>query len=171
MKRAAYSFLLILLLSCGNAPKLSNNRIRIEFRDSVKEQYYLLAVRDSSLVVSHDMQTPDSTAGAAVIPFARIRKIICFPDTTDTKMLTGMSLGVVAGIVAPTLATPLIGTAGAAYMILYLVPIGMVTGGIIGCESSRSRSEYDPYRPVDRNHLKALARFPYSEPEYLQKIK
>lgn len=51
MKRLVYSFLLIALLSCGSSNPSSHNRITVQFRDSIKD-YFLLSVRDSSIVVA-----------------------------------------------------------------------------------------------------------------------
>ena|SRR5947209_17459004 len=52
MKRIAYSFLLVTLLSCGTHSPSSHNRITLQFRDSIIKDFYLLSVRDSSLVVA-----------------------------------------------------------------------------------------------------------------------
>jgi hypothetical protein len=52
MKHITFCFLLIALLSCGSSRPSSHNRITLQFRDSIIKDYYLLSVRDSSLVVA-----------------------------------------------------------------------------------------------------------------------
>jgi hypothetical protein len=163
MKRIAYSFLLIFLLSCGSSSQQSNNRIRIEFRDSVKQQYYLLAVRDSALIVSTIPVESDNDIDGKLIRFAQVRKVFRAGDSTDSGLLTGIIIGALPGsalylfLPTPIMALPL--------------AIGMIIGGVIGCAISRSESEFDPRNPHDRYYLRELARFPAAEPPELQKIK
>jgi len=72
-------FLTALLSSCSSLPSSSSNRIVIEFRDSVTKDFYLLALRDSSIVVAPyttDYSSIDSlNALASVIPFRKIEHL------------------------------------------------------------------------------------------------
>jgi hypothetical protein len=79
MKRIAYSFLLLFVMSCSSAPSSSSNRIVIEFRDSVIRDFYLLAVRDSALVVAPyttDYSSIDSlVAEAHTVTFRKVEHL------------------------------------------------------------------------------------------------
>ncbi len=79
MKRIAYSLFLIALLSCGSKPSSSTNRIVIQFRDSVIKDYYLLSLREHSVVVTpytNDYSSVDTlVAQAQVVSFEKIEKL------------------------------------------------------------------------------------------------
>jgi hypothetical protein len=101
MKRIAYSFLLVAVLSCGRAPSSSSNRVKIEFRDSVINDYYLLAVRDSALVIapySTDYSSIDTLiAHAQVIPFRKVEHLYKNSSASLSDELwaggTGLAIG------------------------------------------------------------------------------
>ena len=79
MKRIAYSFLLAALVSsCGNNYLRGGNGISIVIISGAQNNYKLLSIRDSSLVVldSKDDANENSFAHAQVIQFDSIYKII-----------------------------------------------------------------------------------------------
>ncbi len=78
MKRIVYSFLLIAVLSCGHSEPSSHNRISVQFRDSIRD-YFLLSVRDSSLIVapyqSKSVEMYQLLSDMQNIPLNKIEKI------------------------------------------------------------------------------------------------
>ncbi|MEP7233953.1 MAG: hypothetical protein ABI778_01535 [Ignavibacteriota bacterium] len=100
MKRIAYCFLLIFLLSCGSSPSSSNYHIKIEFRDSVSNDYYLLAVRENALVITPyttDYDSIDSlNAKAELVPFAKIARLYKTSSASleDELWFGGTALGI-----------------------------------------------------------------------------
>src|SRR5438552_293094 len=101
MKRIAYSFLFVALMSCSSAPSSSSNRIQVEFRDSVIKDFYLLAVRDSALVVAPyttDYSSIDTLiSDAHIVPFHKVEHLYknSSPSLSDELWAggTGFAIG------------------------------------------------------------------------------
>jgi hypothetical protein len=177
MKRIAYSFLLIFLLSCGSAPSSSTNHITIEFRDSVIKDFYLLAVRDSALVVTPyttDYASIDSlNAQAQVVPFKKVGRLYKNSSASlDDELWAGTTGFVLGGCYSgfSSLAASY-GDAGPGKFNFGL-PIGGFAGGLVlGLLMNNAYSE----RFLDsKEHLelvKARAFYKEGEPPELQKIK
>jgi hypothetical protein len=173
MKRIAYSFLLIFLLSCGPRSELKGNRVLINFRDTIPHEYYLIAVHDSGLVVSPGFF--DNAGSPFIIPFSRISRV---RHDVGGKT-TGMLLGGLIGCTSAMGTAIAIGTAGgnagsgegvafgAAFVSLPALALGM----IIGYNSSDDDKIFDLSKAHDRDALREFARYPDHEPPELQKIK
>jgi hypothetical protein len=103
MKRIAYSFLLIALLSCGSHLASPGNRIRLQIRDSTIEDFFLLAVRNDAVVVSpfrdDDIVADVLIAHAHVISFAKTEAISYKPERSASILpgLGGCLIGTAAG--------------------------------------------------------------------------
>ena len=177
MKHIAYSFLLIFLLSCSSAPSSSSNRITIEFRDSVIKDFYLLAVRDSTLVVAPyttDYSSIDSlVADAHTVPFEKVEHLYKNSSPSLGDELWAGGTGLVIGGCYAFLYT-LAGSYGDGGFAKYNVglPIGGLAGGLIlGLLFNNTYSE----RFLDsKEHLELVkyrAYYKNGEPPELQKIK
>ena len=171
MKRIAYSFLLIFLLSCGSRSDLKGNRISIHFRDTlmIPHEYYLLSVRDTSLVVAPGYFDQGGTP--TVIPFSKISSVYHSTDERFWYMLLG-------GVTGCTIADATViaiaahnGGGGSGEGVAFaaaLLDIPAILGGMaIGCALSDDEKGYVP----SSGTLKDFAKYPVIEPPELQKIK
>ena len=100
MKRIAYSFLLIVLFSCGRVPTESRSRIVIEYRDSTRE-YFLLAVRERSLLVTPynpSWSTLDTLYSTAfTVEFTDVQAIYKKSRASTSDILFPALLGCIGG--------------------------------------------------------------------------
>jgi hypothetical protein len=179
MKRIAYSFLLIFGMSCGSHFASSDNRIRVEMRDSTVQDFYLLSLRSDALVVSpyidKDISADSLVAHARLVSFARTETISYQPEISVSILsgLGGCILGTVAGCLAGGYAMKQEGD------ISTLFGYGAL-GGAIGFGGGMLiaiglRSPPDDHVIYDiKNHVEELysrAIYPGQEPPELQKIK
>jgi hypothetical protein len=175
MKRVTYSFLLIFLLSCSPHSDLTGNRINVFFRDSLvtPHEYYLLAVRDTALVVAPGHY--DDPGQAFTIQNS---KILYVSHAADNGRGLGTLVGGLAGFAAAGGTVTVIGMKGdagsgegvAIAAALVSIP-GCLLGMIIGYNLAPDENEYDLTRSHDRYYLGGYAKYPDSEPPELQKIK
>jgi hypothetical protein len=177
MKRIAYSFLFVALLSCGSSPSSSNFVIKIEFRDSVINDYFLLSVRDSALVITPyttDYASIDSlNAHAQVVAFSKIGRLYKTSSASlDDELWFGATGCAVGGCysVIPYFFGGGSGDGHPKYNVA--IPIGGLAGGLVlGLLANSSYSE----RFLDsKEHIelvKSRAFYKNGEPPELQKIK
>ena len=176
MKRAAYIFLLLFLVGCGSKSELKGNRIRIHYRDSTQNphEYYLLAVRDSVLVIKPGFYDPPGPPELLLL--SKIDRIY----TSSRGKIIGTFFCGVAG------AAVLLGTdialsnayvkeegAGmqAAFLAIPAIIVGAVLGSGAGSAIFHDEIFYTPSKLQDLEELRGLALYPDTEPPELQKIK
>jgi hypothetical protein len=167
MKRALYSLLFLLLMSCGTSSHLQGSRIEILFKDSVIKSYQLLSVRDSSLVVhSYDL----AEFNPQIISFSKVNRIY---HSVDGKKFGGIigcaafSLPIFYGSV-PLFAL-LIPNLGYGAYILFLP--SMVLGYIIGYSVANDNGTFDLQDKIDLYSIKAFAKYRNNEPPEIKDIK
>lgn len=177
MKRIAYSFLLVALLSCGSSPSSSNFVIKIEFRDSVINDYFLLAVRDSALVISpytsKNTSIESLNAHAQVVAFSKIGRLYKTSTASLEDELWFGAAGCAAGgcySVIPYLFAG--GGDGHPGKYDFGIPIGGLAGGLVlGLLANSTYSE----RFLDtKEHIelvKTRAYYKDVEPPELQQLK
>jgi len=180
MKRIAYSFLLIALLSCGASRDTEKrSHFVIKMRDSVEKEFLLLSVRSDTLIVSpYDaigIVLPGSLIGSAeTISFSRIERIyiphIYNGNSVFWGGFAGCFLGGCIGSVVwmnanqgsdqgHLTAAPYIGIA-----------LGIPAGMLVGYLMQSGDSQYSLSSELDINILRKHAFF-QTEPPELQKIK
>ena len=164
MKRIAYSFLLIFLLSCGSSSHLQGNRVRIQFRDSMYQDFELLAVRDSSLIVQPyaEKNIPE------LIPFSQIDRVY---HDADGKILGGIYGCGVGGVALGSAAAIAIQGEYSGLAVVAAIAIGGIFGMPVGCAIAKDDAGYDPYDHLDLLSIKYYSTYRYGEPPELQKIK
>ena len=183
MKRIAYSFLLIAVLSCGHSEPSSHNRITVQFRDSIKD-YFLLSVRDSSLIVAPYRSEPTEM-------FQLVSDMKKIPLNTIEKIYN-KGTGYPSSIVFPTLglaaclecaATPIhLGSDGGGMSEadikavhqkqIYFPIIGAIAGGLFGYYALYRDKEVSIKTADDIRNLKIFfAFYPDKEPPQLRIIK
>jgi hypothetical protein len=178
MKRIAYFFLLIVIMSCGSDMFSSKNHIRLQIRDSTIRDFYLLSVRQNSFIVSpykEEAVTIDSLlAGARSIPFEKTAAITYRLERSISILpgLGGCLIGTIGGCVAGGYASKQEGDIGT-----WLAYGG--AGGLFGftagmliataLQNSDERILYEVENNVEE--LRNLAIYPNDEPPELQKIK
>ena len=180
MKRIAYSFLLIFLLSCGSHTPSSHNRITLQLRDSVIHDYFLLSVRDSSFIVSpytNRSITNDGLIGSAeVVPIQKIEKIIIKGDHSPLILLLPGMAGCIGGWGATQNGASFFSVGGVGPPASKAQPYASLGGFLIGAsigyfEAYRDK-ELAPRKADDLKNLQNFyALFPNTEPLDLQKIK
>ena len=171
MKRIAYSFLLIFLLSCGSQSDLQRTTIRVQFRDTLTapDEYYLLSVRDTALVVEPGFYGMGNTP--RVIPFSQINRVFHDNGGKTSGFLLGGLIGCSAVLIPAAIfgATHNVGGGEGLAIGGALISIpAMVAGGIIGCALAEGEKEY---APSSNDTLRSFAKYPDTEPPELQKIK
>jgi hypothetical protein len=179
MKRAVYSFLLIFLLSCGSNPSSSRNRIKLQFRDSIIEDYYLLSVREHSLVITPfttDYSSIDELiAHAEVIPFEKVEHLYKNSSASSEDELWAGGTGLALTGCYELIPHIFYGGSGDGHPSPYNfgIPIGGFAAGlVIGVLANNAYSE----RFLDsKEHLELVKYRAYykdgEEPPELQKIK
>ena len=184
MKRIAYSLLLIFLLSCGSSNPSSHKRITVQFRDSIIKDYFLLAVRDSSLVIARyrkgNIDMDDLIAESQNVPLNKIEKIYDKGSGYPSSIVFPL-LGCAA--CAECAATPIHfgsdggGMTDAELKIVHqnqiLFPfIGAVAGGLFGYYAFYRDKEISFQTQDDIKKFRMwYAIFPDREPPELRKIK
>jgi hypothetical protein len=176
MKRIAYSFLLIVLMSCSTAPSSSSNRIKVEFRDSVIKDFYLLAVRDSALVVAPYMTDYTSIdtliSYSQVIPFQKVEHLYKISNASMSDELWAGGTGFVLTGCYSLLPYFFAGGDGSPGKYDVGLPIGGLAAGlVIGLVVNTANTE----RFLDsKEHLELVknrAFYKNGEPPELRKIK
>jgi len=173
MKQFYYFIVFVLLVGCGGRPAAERSRVRLEFRDSVSHEYYLISVRDSGLVVLpgyYDLKGP-----AQFISSSKINHVYYYTNGKTTGMWIGGGAGYLSVLVALITysATHNIGGDGlgliiaAGILTLPATAIGMNIGYII----SSDEDMFDLSTAHDRDVLRQYSIFPDKEPPELQKIK
>lgn len=172
MKRIAYSLLLIFVMSCGSTSSKPDNLITLQFRDLSMKKYFLLAMRDSSMLVSSIDSILDFSSVQKIYfsEIARVRKV---RSAVPSGAFAGTAIGLAAGAIT---APYIIHSQGEArqgdFFIQELFAGGTaVVGGMIGCIASGDQIAYDMTDPADRESLKQFPLFREGEPPQLQKIK
>jgi hypothetical protein len=182
MKRAAYSFLLIALLSCGSSTPSSRSRVTVQFRDSIIQDYYLLSVRDNSLVVAPYSEEGETVStlikSASILPFENIDLVLHRGEMTPGDILLPASAIGVGGCIGGCYSGGGIsltgdggGDHGSEYA-LYGLGIGCGIGAAAGYLISSQDREFQPSKKNDMEKLKNLySFFKIVEPPELKKIK
>ena len=181
MKRIAYSFLLVALLSCGSDVPTPKNRITLQFRDSVIKDYYLLSVREHSLAVSSYRgaeETDSSLINAAeIIPFGKIESIYYKGRTNFTDIaLPASVLGCAGSAYGASIGgLSILGDGNGPHGWAY-TGIGMACGCAVGAVGgyllSSQERQYNPSLSSDIKKLQSERSFYHTaEPPELQKIK
>ena len=181
MKRIAYSFLLILLLSCGgsHAPS-SRNRITVQFKDSVIKDFYLLAVHDSTLVVSPYTGAAatafELSESAHAVPFEKIEKIYFSGRDYATPLFAGCAGGCI-GFCSTGYKLDISGdddgmTTQGRKLQPYFTGVGFLAGFLIAYFTIDTDKEFSLLKKNDLDNLRNVHSF-YNEkePSELQKIK
>ena len=142
----------------------------MEFSDSTSHEYYLLAVRDSALVVGpgyYDRYGPPLS-----IPFSKIMRIYHGSDGKTIDGVLGGAAGFVAAMATMLIITPRDGDGlGAAVIGTVLAVPAIIAGVIIGANLSSDENSYDLSKSSDRKWVKNFSKYPNGEPPELQKIK
>jgi hypothetical protein len=184
MKRIAYSFLLIALLSCGKSqPSSSTNRIVIQFRDSVIRDFYLLSVRDESLVVApyteDNVSIKSLVDSAHVVPFSKIEALYkrSRPDASEV-IGSGFVGCLVGGVCGCFTALPYVSFGDhsgdgkkAEQNLLFGFGSGIVTGVVLGLIENTSDKQFFLDTKDHLNDVRERAVYPHYEPYELQKIR
>ena len=175
MKHRYYFVLLIFLTSCAARPDAERSRVRLELRDSLSHEYYLLSVRDSGLVVLpgyYNLKGP-----AKFMPFSKISHVYYYTDGKTGGTISGGLIGCAVGVgsvLAIGLAQPSRVTQGGEGVAIAAAFIGMlaiIPGAIIGYLVSSDEDVFDLSKAHDRDALRQYSIFPDYEPPELQKIK
>ncbi len=170
MKHFAYSFLLIVLLSCGTT-RQENYRSRILFRDSTIADYILLSVRNDAAVVAEYSQFSSGEMHPKVIPFTKILLIYQEHSVSTHGIWYGSAIGFGAGLGGTLLASAIthkdqIGIGAVPFL------CGGI-GAVIGCTADKFQ-ETEKVCTIndmdDRQWLKQISRYPDNEPETLQQL-
>ena len=165
MKRIAYSFLLIFALSCGTGSSSSSDHvIKVTFRNLSIQDYVLLSVRSDGLVVNSILANSDPE----LISFQKIKRVYNPGIKTLPSSLLGGFLGCTAGFVASTVS---LRGYDALAAVIVLMPLGILSGTVIGCNAADAVGEYNLSKPDERTRLAKLSMYPDTEPPELQKIK
>jgi predicted DNA-binding WGR domain protein len=162
---------------CGIKSESQKNRVRLQFRDSVSHEYYLLSVRDSGLVVIPGYY--DRNGPAQIIPFANLERVYYHTNGKLTGALLGGAIGGVAALGAVLVIAKnegpgqIQGSKGMAFAALSsLIGASAITLGIIiGVGLSKDEKSSDISSAHDRDVLREYSKFPDYEPPELQKIK
>jgi hypothetical protein len=174
MKHLYYLIILIFLAGCAGRPAAERSRVRLEFRDSVSHEYYLIAVRDSGLIVLpgyYDLKGP-----AQFISSSKINHVYYYSNGKTTGMwiggLTGFGVVLATSLVYLAVRHPDIGGGegfgiGVSFISLPAIVIGMITGYLV----SNDEDVFDISKAHDRDVLREVAIFPDKEPPELQNIK
>src|ERR1043166_4194819 len=88
MKRIAYSMFLIALMSCGKHSQLGENRVQVFYKNLVSEQYDLLFVNDTALIVQSDRDYEPIS-----IPFSMVDHVNINIHGKRTGGLFGLLIG------------------------------------------------------------------------------
>jgi hypothetical protein len=174
MKRFSrlYLFTLLCTMGCGSNSELTENWIRVEFRDTVPHVYKLLAVREATLIVGEDIS--DSITRAHTLPISRIERIYHASNAKVTWMLIGGVAGVLGTtLVIGTIAANESGSGGLAVAVaggVFGLP-AMIIGGVIGHSIPDDEIVYDPHDESDRKSLRDISRYPHGEPPELYNLR
>lgn len=168
-KRIAYSLLLIFALSCGSQDQQQNHVITIEMRNSPVQDYSLLAVRKEGVVVRSESSSYVESK-PKFIAFSKIEKMYQTTNTGAGGALRGTLMGLLPGA-GMLFAGKQRGDINLGGTGILLMPIGAVAGGIIGCNSSKSKNDFNPSSENSRQKLTSISLYPNGEPAELEKIK
>ena len=177
MKRIAYSFLLIVLLSCGHSIPSSQNRITIQFRDSIITDYFLLSVRNNSLLVApythKEVEVETLLATAKKISFNTIDHIYVLNNPNyGTAVLSGCGGGCIGAFATCNFSLGSDGGRPASPAAPYAIGGGFLTGFLVGYLLSNADKEYSTTDKIDMERLNSThSLFRVIEPPELQKIK
>jgi hypothetical protein len=166
MKRVAYIFLLVFLLSCGSRSELQGNRIKVLFRDSTTAEYHLVAVRDSTLLVTSDFSNENK-----LIEFSKVDRIYHNVDGKSIGKVLGGLVGFGVGSLTAFTLFPLSDGSGIDMRRGLLIIPTTITGAIVGFALSKDDKGFDLSDPIDKSSVKGFSKFPFGEPPELQKIK
>jgi len=172
MKRIVYSFLLIALMSCGAARQEHDDIITLQFRDLSTRRYYLLSMRDSSMLVSSIDSTLDFFT-AEKISFSKIAYVRRVRSSASSGTFAGAGIGLAAGAVTAPFVIHSKGEAREGdFPAQITFALGTcIAGGLIGCVASGDQITYDLTVPTDRESLKQFPLFRDGEPPQLRNIK
>jgi hypothetical protein len=171
---------LVALLSCGTHAPSSRNHVSVQFRDSIISDYYLLSVRDSSIIaVNYTGQRITSEgliASAIIIPVGKIERIVRKSEPSAIAPLAGGCLGGCIGFCSTGWKFDPVGdddgtTPQSRKQMPYLTAGGFIAGFLLGYLLDHMESEYYPNRKDDLEHLRTFNSFYQTEPPELQKIK
>jgi len=182
MKRIGYSLLFIAFMSCGGVqrPSSSTNRIVIQFRDSVIKDFYLLSVRENSLVVApyqaYDVSIDSLIASAAVVPFSKIEALFkkSRPSASDVAGwgFMGCMVGGAAGFISCAPYVSWTGDGGddkrAIQNFYFGLSSGFLTGILIGIFHNMSDEEFYLNSKENIERVRKRAIYPNYEPYELQ---
>jgi hypothetical protein len=165
MKYIAPLLFVFLLTGCSSSSKLKGNHIRIRFMDDSRQEYMLLSVRDSSLVVTP--LTEDSIAAVQVLGFSRIFSVDHAGSGKTWGALVGAVLGTLIGV-------PFGASAGSGHnvtIVPQVVLIGTAFGAGIGWLLASGTTSYYPVIPSDVRAMRSFSAFPDREPPEIEKVR
>ncbi|MDP4229809.1 MAG: hypothetical protein Q8916_05320 [Bacteroidota bacterium] len=186
MKKIASSLLLVVLLSCGTSQPNVHNRISIQFRDSAIGDFFLLSVRDHSVVVapyaSEYISVGSLIITAKNVPFEKIEKIYYkgdrMPGSIVLPALGGAAIG---GCATCHYQCNITGDGGGMSadeihrqerIQLFGLGGGFLAGALLGYFFNYQDQEYSLTSTHDIQHLRNFyALFPNKEPSDLEQIK
>ena len=166
MKRIAYSFLLIALISCGATPHV-NYHTWVRFQDSTLHDCSLLNIRYEMLIVTPYRAVYYHGDSIYFIPFRKIKRIYQEHEKTELGTYIGGAVGLTAGFLGVYLSHPQHAQFGPALVPLFTLAAGL----LIGHNFDKNISVFDVSRSDDIELLKQFALYPEHEPPELQRIK
>jgi len=137
---------------CGSA----EHQVSISFLYGGEQDYHLLVVTDTSLLVSP--ASPDSLSQTRSIPFSSIDRVYYRKSDGTFGAIIGTVLGATGGF-AIGLTSGMGGHSDWSPIFGGLLAGGL-TGGIAGLLIGRSPTPYDPAYPPDRETLRSYALHP-----------
>jgi hypothetical protein len=139
----------------------------VEYRDSTAQDFELLEILDSSLIVrSFETGTPAPES----IPFSKINRVYHNINGKVGGGLLGCILGAGAGAAASSVLIQ--GTDGYSQLgrLILIVPVSLI-GMFLGCAAAKDNKGFDLRDSNDVHWLKTFSLYPYFEPPELQKIR
>jgi hypothetical protein len=155
MKRIAYSFFLLLLISCGSSRR-PNYHTWVQLQNSTVHDYSLISVRKDELLVSRYTPVFDSSVTVFAIPLSHIIQVRQEHEMTSSGTLVGRAIGYIVQLFG--------------FKKMGDIDYGD-EGSLLGHNFDSNRSDYNVGDPHDLLKLKEFSFFPDGEPPELQKIK
>jgi hypothetical protein len=177
MKRIVFSlFLAALLSSCGANYLSGGNEISVRMKSGAQNDYKLLSVRDSSLVVmdaKEDAQLENSFSHAESIRFDSIYKVYRGYSNSTSRLIGGGLLAVSGIWLGISASTPEKKETGIGAMANLGQGIVIAVFGITGIVMFAGSSDLQlhPIYAKDKEILRQISAYPNGEPEMLKLVR
>jgi len=152
------------------------SEVEVLLKNGVRHQGELLAVRDSSILLSMLKNADEEklSRNLSVIMVIRIDSIIRVMEEGHSHVLAGVGIGLFTGVIAgAALASkeqPTSNLTSYAYAGIGGLA-GLVLGGVVGFAVSGGDQEFRVDVDAGREALKSSSRYPYGEPSFLRSLK